>query len=73
MGNFKYPLYTDKVYVSIFREKAMEYRKVLRLHGKDKVRDTFYAEILDLVAAYESGFADLLQRACRDSNTGPAD
>ena len=73
MGNFEYPLYTDKVYVSIFREKAMEYRKVLRLHGKDKVRDTFYAEILDLVAAYESGFADLLQRVCRDSNTGPAD
>lgn len=63
MGNFKYPLYTDKIYVSIFREKAMEYRKVLRLHGKDKMRDTFYAEILDLVAAYESGFADLLQRA----------
>jgi len=63
MGNFKYPLYTDKVYVSIFREKAKEYRKVLRLHAKDKVRDTFYAEILDLVAAYESGFAEVLQRA----------
>ena len=62
MGNFKYPLYTDKVYVSIFREKATEYRKVLQLHAKDKVRDTFYAEILDLVAAYESGFADVLQR-----------
>ncbi|MFH2046577.1 MAG: hypothetical protein ABIK92_15680 [Pseudomonadota bacterium] len=26
MGNFKYPLYTDKIYVSIFREKAQEYR-----------------------------------------------
>jgi hypothetical protein len=64
MGNFKYPLYTDKVYVSIFREKAMEYRKVLRLQEKDKVRDTFYAEILDLVAAYESGFGAVLQDAC---------
>ena len=64
MGNFKYPLYTDKIYVSIFREKATEYRKVLRLQEKDKVRDTFYAEVLDLVAAYESGFADVLQRAC---------
>lgn len=63
MGNFKYPLYTDKVYVSIFREKAQEYRKVLKLHQKDKVRDTFYAEILDLVAAYECGFADVLQKA----------
>jgi hypothetical protein len=64
MGNFKYPLYTDKVYVSIFREKATEYRKVLRLQEKDKVRDTFYAEILDLVAAYESGFGAVLQDAC---------
>ncbi len=61
MGNFKYPLYTDKIYVSIFREKAMEYRKVLRLQEKDKVRDTFYSEILDLVAAYESGFAAVLR------------
>ncbi len=61
MGNFKYPLYTDKIYVSIFREKATEYRKVLRLQEKDKVRDTFYAEILDLVAAYENGFAAILR------------
>jgi hypothetical protein len=63
MGNFKYPLYTDKIYVSIFREKAHEYRKVLRLHEKDKVRDTFYAEILDLVASYECGFADVMRKA----------
>jgi hypothetical protein len=63
MGNFKYPLYTDKIYVSIFREKAQEYRKILRLHHKDKVRDTFYAEILDLVSAYEYGFAKVLEGA----------
>ncbi len=61
MGNFKYPLYTDKIYVGIFREKANEYRNVLRLHEKDKVRDTFYAEILDLVASYECGIGAMLQ------------
>ena len=61
MGNFKYPLYTDKIYVSIFREKAQEYRKILRLHEKDKVRDTFYAEVLDLVASYECGIGAVLQ------------
>lgn len=61
MGNFKYPLYTDKIYMSIFREKAHEYRKILRLHEKDKVRDTFYAEILDLVSSYECGFGAQLQ------------
>ena len=63
MGNFKYPLYTDKIYVSIFREKAKEYRKILRLHEKDKVRNTFYSEILDLVSAYEYGFAKVLEDA----------
>jgi hypothetical protein len=61
MGNFKYPLYTNKIYVSIFREKAQEYRKILRLHENDKVRDTFYSEILDLVASYECGMAAMLQ------------
>ncbi|MBN2786603.1 MAG: hypothetical protein JXR25_17430 [Pontiellaceae bacterium] len=60
MGNFKYPLYTDKIYVSIFNENAQEYRKILRLHERDKVRDTFYSEILDLIAAYEYGFGELL-------------
>lgn len=60
MGNFKYALYTDKIYVGIFREKAVEYRAVLRLDARANVRDTFYAEVLDLIASFECGFADLL-------------
>ena len=40
MGHFKYAVYTDKIYVSIFKEKAREYRKLLKLEKKDKVRDT---------------------------------
>jgi hypothetical protein len=60
MGNFKYSLYTDKIYVSIFREKAQVYRRVLRLDKRATVRDTFYSEVLDLIAAYEAGFADVL-------------
>lgn len=61
MGNFKYAVYTDKIYVSIFREKAHEYRKVLKLERKDCVRSTLYAEVLDLIAAYECGFGAMLQ------------
>jgi len=61
MGNFKYPLFTDKIYVSIFNENAQEYRRILRLHEKEKVRKTFYSEILDLVASYEYGFGKLLR------------
>lgn len=68
MGKFKFPLYTDKIYVSIFREKAKEYRKILRLHDKDRVRDTFYAEILDLVSSYEYGFAKVLEVAYAKKN-----
>jgi hypothetical protein len=63
MGNFKYPRYTDKIYVSIFNENAQEYRKILRLHEKDKVRDTFYSEILDLVSSYEYGFGKEIRAA----------
>lgn len=62
MGAFKYAIYTDKIYVSIFREKSKEYRKLLRLEKKDSVRATFYSEVLDLVAAYECGFADVLMQ-----------
>ena len=63
MGNFKYPVYTNKIYVSIFKEDAREYRKILKLQEKDKVRDTFYSEILDLVSSYEFGFAKVLEEA----------
>lgn len=63
MGNFKYPLYTNKIYVSIFKENAQEYRKILRLRESDKVRDTFYSEILDLISSFEYGFAKLLEDA----------
>lgn len=62
MGAFKYAVYTDKIYLSIFREKTKEYRKLLKLERKDKVRETMYAEVLDLIAAYECGFADVLMR-----------
>lgn len=57
MGNAKYAIFTDKIYQSIFREKAREYREILRLKKNDKVRDTLYAEVLNLVAAYECGLA----------------
>lgn len=65
MGNFKYPLYTDKIYTSIFRENAKEHRKILKLHQKEKVRDTLYTEVLDLVSSYEYGFAVALEEASK--------
>lgn len=59
---YKYAHFTDLIYVSIFKEKASEYKKILDLKASDKVRDTFYSEILDIIAAYESGLADALKQ-----------
>lgn len=59
---YKYAHFTDMIYVSIFKEKASEYKKILDLKASDKVRDTFYSEILDIIAAYESGLADAIKK-----------
>lgn len=61
MGNSKYAIYTDKIYQSIFKEKAMEYKRVLNLSKKDNIRDTLYSEVLDLIAAYECGLASMIR------------
>ena len=62
MGNFKYPLFTDKIYKSIFKEKSNEYRKILKLEPKDNVRKTLYSEILILISSFEFGFSKLLKK-----------
>ena len=56
-NKWKYSRFTDLVYQSIFKENAAEYRKVLRLAAKDSIRETMYAEVLNLIASYENGFA----------------
>ena len=61
MGNAKYGIYTDKIYQSIFREKAKEYKQVLKLSKNDRIRDTFYSEILTLISSYECGLAAMIK------------
>ncbi len=61
MGNAKYAIYTDKIYQSIFREKSAEYREVLRLTAKERIRNTFYSEILTLISSYECGLAEMIK------------
>jgi len=62
---YKYAYFTDLIYVSIFKEKAKEYKKILDLKESEKVRDTFYSEILDIIAAYESGLASAIETESR--------
>ncbi|MCE1169598.1 MAG: DNA-binding protein [Sphingobacteriia bacterium] len=61
MGPFKYMVYTDKIYNSIFKENSKEYRKILKLEAKENVRHTMYSEVLDIISSYEIGFADILK------------
>ena len=63
---FKYAHFTDLIYVSIFKEKAVEYKKILDLKESDKIRDTFYSEIL--IAAYETGLADEIKKEYEKCN-----
>jgi len=57
MGNYKYAVYTDKIYGAIFKEKAKEYKKILKLKEKENLRETLYVEVLDLIASFEVGLA----------------
>ena len=57
MGNYKYSLFTDKIYQCIFKENAQEYKQILKLEAKENARDTMYAEILNLIASFETGIA----------------
>ncbi len=57
MGNYKYSLFTDKIYQCIFKENVQEYKQILKLEAKENVRDTMYAEILNLIASFEIGIA----------------
>ena len=61
MGKAKYGLYTDKIYQSIFKEKAKEYRQILKLSEEERIRDTFYSEILTLISSYECGLASMIK------------
>src|SRR5258708_5403106 len=57
MGNSKYPIYIDKIYDSIFKEKARKYKNILSLTKEDNMRDTLYSEVLTTISMYEVGLA----------------
>jgi hypothetical protein len=57
MGNYKYSVYTDKIYQAIFKENALEYKRILQLEEKDNERNTMYSEVLKLIASFETGLA----------------
>jgi hypothetical protein len=62
---WKYSRFSNLIYQSIFKENAAEYRKVLKLKQKESIRETMYAEVLNLIAIYENGFAHELGEAAK--------
>jgi hypothetical protein len=62
MGNYKYAVYTDAIYKAIFKEDASEYKLILNLEAKESPRDTMYSEVLRLIASFEIGIADAMQK-----------
>lgn len=67
-NKFKYSQLTDKIYKSIFKENAKEYRKIVQLNNKESVRSTMYSEVLDLISGYENGYADFLKKKSEQLN-----
>jgi hypothetical protein len=62
MGNYKYSMYTDKIYEAIFHENSKEYKQILQLEEKENPRDTMYSEVLKLIASFEIGIADEMKK-----------
>lgn len=58
----KYAIYTNKIYEVIFLENAAEYKKILSLNEKDKIRQTMYAEVLNAIASFENGLASDMKK-----------
>ncbi|MFT6925459.1 MAG: hypothetical protein ACJAZP_001039 [Psychromonas sp.] len=67
-NHWKYARFTNLIYQSIFHENATEYKKVLKLAEKEKIRETMYSEVLNLIASFESGIAHELEKASKAQN-----
>lgn len=65
MGNYKYSLFTDKIYQCIFKENAKEYKQILKLAESDNLRETMYAEVLNSIASFETGLAFELEKKAK--------
>ncbi|MHA3226113.1 DNA-binding protein [Globicatella sulfidifaciens] len=56
-NHYKYGQLTNVLYIVVFKEKASEYRKILKLKNSENVRETMYAEILLIISSFENGLA----------------
>ena len=62
----KYPQITDMIYKAVFCEKAVEYKKLLDLSGRDSLRRTLYAEVLVAVSSFENATAEAIKSKAQE-------
>jgi len=62
---FKYAQLTDFIYQAVFKEKAKEYRALLRLDKDDNVRNTLYTEVLRCISSFENGIGFAIESEYR--------
>ncbi len=68
MWSIKYAVFTDKVYEIAFKEKSKEYKQILGLSNWERLRDTFYAEVLDVIAWIENGVSSMIENKSKKIN-----
>ena len=64
---FKYAQVTDLIYQAVFKEKAKEYRALLRLDKDDNVRRTLYAEVLRCISSFENGIGYAIEAEYKEN------
>lgn len=64
---FKYAQVTDLIYQAVFKEKAREYRALLRLDKDDSVRRTLYAEVLRCISSFENGIGYAIETEYKEN------
>lgn len=67
-SNFKYGQLTNEIYKAIFKERASEYKKILKLNKNDNARATMYSEVLIVIASFEKGVAYEIEQKSKSSN-----
>ena len=68
LGFIKYPIYIDKIYHNIFKEKADEYRNLLKLTDEEDERQTMYAEVLLIISGFEYALAIEIEKTSKNLN-----
>lgn len=62
----RFPRITDMIYKAVFCEKAVEYKKLLDLSGRDSLRRTLYAEVLVAVSSFENATAEAIKSKAQE-------